>query len=290
MKKLKITVCIFFVFSCIIFGIYFFKTQLTKDSTPPTISFDKETLSISVKETEKELLKGVTALDKEDGNITDSVRISSMSHFISKGKRKITYVVFDKANNVTTATRDLTYIDYTPPRIYAKHPFRYTMEEMGKVNEMQGMTAKDCIDGDLTNQIRRIYSGNSYDTSENENITLTLQVNNSAGDVCSIPVEISIIDDNNDEEKSKYYPLLSEYIVYTKVGKVINPTTYLQGISYGDIEYSFAEAAKLGVQSNKITVKSNVDYNKPGVYTNEYTYKAKNGMEAITKQYVVVEE
>lgn len=287
MKKLKITVCIFFVFSCIIFGIYFFKTQLTKDSMPPTISFDKETLSISVKATEKELLKGVTALDKEDGNITDSIRISSMSHFISKGKRKITYIVFDKANNVTTATRELIYTDYISPRIYAKHPFRYTTEEIQKMNKMQGMTAEDCIDGDLTNQIRRIYSGNSYDTFGPEKIALTLQVNNSTGDVCSIPVEISVI---NDEEQDKYYPLLSEYIVYTKVGKPVSPTTYLKGIAYGNMEYSLAESAKLGVQSNKITVKSNVDYNKPGVYTNEYTYKAKSGVEAITKQYVVVEE
>lgn len=287
MKKLKITVCIFFVLSCIIFGIYFFKTQLTKDSTPPTISFDKETISISVKATEKDLLKGVTALDKEDGNITDSIRISSMSHFISKGKRKITYIVFDKSNNVTTATRELIYTDYISPRIYAKHPFRYTTEEMQKMNKMQGMTAEDCIDGNLTNQIRRVYSGNSYDTFGTEKIALTLQVNNSMGDVCSIPVEISVI---NDEEQDKYYPLLSEYIVYTKVGKPVSPTTYLKGISYGNMEYSLAEAAKLGVQSNKITVKSNVDYNKPGVYINEYTCKAKSGVETITKQYVVVEE
>ena len=57
---------------------------------------------------------------------------------------------------------------------------------------------------------------------------VTAQVSNSAGDVCSVSFEITITD--NEDESIKQYPALSEYIVYTTVGNMIDPMCYVVGL------------------------------------------------------------
>ena len=102
MRRLKIAVCLIFVASCVIFAGYTVKSKMLEDHTPPVITCKDKTVTLSVqtdqKKQKKALLKGVKAEDNRDGDLTSSVRIASMSHFIALGKRTITYVVFDKAN------------------------------------------------------------------------------------------------------------------------------------------------------------------------------------------------
>lgn len=109
MKRLKIAVCLMFVVSCAVFAGYNVKSKMIEDHTPPVITCDEDTVTLSVQTEQKEqqeaLLKGVKAEDNRDGNLTSSVRIASMSHFIAPGKRTISYVVFDKANHVGTLER-----------------------------------------------------------------------------------------------------------------------------------------------------------------------------------------
>jgi hypothetical protein len=147
--------------------------------------------------------------------------------------------------------------------------------------------AEDCLDGDITNQVRVLSENYYYDIQEGS-IDVTLQVNNNAGDVRAVPVEFRIIYHDNDEERKKEYPALSDYIVYTKVGKKIKPEKYLTGLMRGETEYKFDELGTVTKEDVKIT--SNVDYEKPGVYTVEFSYKAEGAGKAVTKLYVVVEE
>lgn len=290
MRRLRIAVCLIFVMSCAVFGTYMVKSRMVEDHTPPVITCDEDTITASVTAEDSELLKGVTAEDNKDGDITKSVRISSMSHFIEKGKRTITYIVFDKANQAGTLQRTLIYTDYTSPKIHITKPLRYSMSELEKANLLENVTAEDCLDGDLTNQLRTTLSDSFYSTQAGE-YAVTIQVSNSAGDVCSIPVSVMVTDNTDREESNKKYPMLSEYVAYTKVGEKIDPAAYLTGVERGGSEYTFAEDSEyLGVTSEDIDVQSNVDYSTPGVYTVDFSYTSEEEITAVTKLYVVVEE
>lgn len=290
MKKVRAIVIMFFLASCAIFSMYIFKMHMVEDNTPPEISCDSDEISVSVNAEDAEILQGVTAVDNRDGDITDSVTISSMSHFISKGRRTVTYIVFDKANQAGSIQRTLTYTDYTSPKIHLIKPLRYTPSEADKANLLEYMTAEDCLDGDITNQIRTTLSDSYYSLEPGE-YELMIQVSNSAGDVCAVPVNVEIVDSSDREENNKSYPMLSEYIVYTGVNQELDLDSYLSGIIQGTNEYTFEKDEKyLEITKEDITVTSHVDYSKEGVYTVEYTYEGKEAPAAVTKLYVVVEE
>lgn len=286
MRRLRGLICLVFVVSGIAAAVFFVKSKMVEDNTPPVITCEKEEIEISVEDDESALFEGIKAEDNRDGDLTDSVRIASMSHFIN-GKRNVTYAVFDKSNQVGTLQRTVTYSDYKSPRIYLKKPLRFLLNNSDEINFEDYFEAEDCLDGDISNQVRPIMDNNYYGVQEGT-FEVTLQVSNSAGDVCSVPVEMQIAYTDDEDEQEKEYPVLSKYIVYTKVGKKINEDKYLEGISHGNTEYSFEDS--MTVSKSDIKIKSKVDYDKAGVYTVEYSYKASGAPKAVTKLYVVVEE
>ena len=290
MKRLKIAVCLMFVVSCAVFAGYNVKSKMIEDHTPPVITCDEDTVTLSVQTEQKEqqeaLLKGV----KAEGNLTSSVRIASMSHFIAPGKRTISYVVFDKANHVGTLERTVQYSDYVPPKIHLTEPLRYTTTEVAKANLTENMTAEDCLDGDLTSQIRTSLNDNIYNVIAGT-YGVTAQVSNSAGDVCAVPLEITVTDATDRQEQAKEYPLLSEYIAYTTVNTPIDPMAYLKGLEINGAEYTYAnDGAMLAGTMERISVTSGVDYSQAGVYPIEYSYTADGAPTAVTKLYVVVQD
>ena len=301
MRRIRIAVCLIFLASCGIFGVYMFQTRMVEDHTPPVITCREDTISVSVEAQDEEILSGVTASDDKDGDITDSVRISSMSHFIEKGKRYVTYIVFDHANQAGTAQRTLLYTDYHSPRIHLTQPLRYSISQISSGDPKMELTAEDCLDGDLTNQIRTTLSSNYYELLPGD-YSVTVQVSNSAGDVCSVPMQVTLIDSTDREDGKKLYPMLEEYILYTQAGRELDLKAGLTGFIRGGQEYSFEEAEEyLGVTSGDIVVQSSVNYDQPGVYTVEYSCTTggtvnedstvqEDAFTAVTKLYVVVEE
>lgn len=293
MRRLKIAVCLIFVVSCAVFAGYTVKSKMIEDHTPPVITCDEDTVTLSVQtdqdEQQKALLKGVKAEDNRDGNLTSSVRIASMSHFIAPGKRTISYVVFDKANQVGTLERTVQYSDYVPPKVHLTAPLRYTTTEVAKANLTENMTAEDCLDGDLTSQIRTSLNDNIYNVAAGT-YGVTVQVSNSAGDVCAVPLELTVTDPTDRQEQAKVYPLLSEYIAYTTVNTPIDPMAYLKGLEINGTEYTYAnDGEMLAGTAERIVVTPGVDYSQAGVYPIEYSYTADGAPTAVTKLYVVVQ-
>lgn len=113
---------------------------------------------------------------------------------------------------------------------------------------------------------------------------VTAQVSNSAGDVCSVSFEITITD--NENESIKQYPALSEYIVYTTVGNMIDPMCYVVGLEQNGMITQYNEDPSV---MESISVNSKVDYNEPGVYPVEFSYTGDGIPTAVTKMFVVVE-
>lgn len=287
MRRLRITIVIVFVLSGIAFIGYNIADRVLSDHTPPVITSDSDTISVSVAAEESELFAGLTATDDKDGDLTDSIRISSMSNFTEPGKRTISYAVFDSSNQAATLTRNLEYTDYVPPKIYQTQPLRFSLNEMEDVSLAENMTAEDCIDGDLTKQIR-VNLGDTY-ISTAGSYTVTVQVSNSAGDTCSVPVDVTITDPSDPAEREKYYPVLSEYIAYTDVGVPIDPAAYLIGLERNGNQYLFdVDAAMIPAGREGVVIAGTVDYNTAGTYTLEYQFTTADGVTAVTKLAVVV--
>lgn len=290
MRKIRIMICAIFIIVFVIFVGYLLKIRQLEDHTPPVITCVEDTIKLSVFADDAELLKGVSAEDDKDGDITNSVRVSGMSHFTQKGKRNITYIVFDKANQAGTAERIVEYTDYTSPKIYLLKALRYSLNDPARTNVSTNMSAEDCLDGNITNQLR-VSLGDNYFNAEAGDYEIIVQVTNSAGDVRAIPLQVTFVDESNRDESKKYYPTLSEYIVYTNVDTRVNLSSYITGVQKGNAVYTFEDDAEyLNFTKNAVKIQHEIDYSVPGTYPVEYSYTTEEGIKAVTRLYVVVEE
>ena len=77
---------------------------LTQDRNGPVISFGDEEYDYTPDMTEDELLEGVKAMDAEDGDVSRSLRVESVTD-LDNGKVSVIYVAKDSVNNVTKRQR-----------------------------------------------------------------------------------------------------------------------------------------------------------------------------------------
>ncbi|WP_052448445.1 immunoglobulin-like domain-containing protein [Aeromonas allosaccharophila] len=120
-------------------------------------------------------LAGVTANDKEDGDLTGQIQVEGSVDSQRIGLYPLTYKVSDRDNNVTEQVRSV--------EVYSMKPVfsgvTDTTLELGTAfDPMTGVSAHDEEDGDLTAQIK--VSG-SVDSNKVGRYTLTYQVSDSAG-------------------------------------------------------------------------------------------------------------
>lgn len=80
---------------------------IQKDRTCPVISFDQgENIYYQEGMNESELLKGVTATDNRDGDVTERIVIEKIAE-TGENQVIVTYVVTDQSNNVGKAGRTI---------------------------------------------------------------------------------------------------------------------------------------------------------------------------------------
>lgn len=307
MRRLRIAVAGLFVLSLIAFIAFNIVDRITADHTPPTITSESDTVSVTLKpekDSDKEssdeesggepdddaaLYQGLTAEDNRDGDLTDSIRVASMSNFTEPGKREITYAVFDSSNNSATLTRTLEYTDYTSPQIQLSAPLRYTLGEMSDVSLTENMSVEDCLDGDITSQIRASYNDAVY-IQQAGDYPITVQVSNSAGDTCTVNLTVTVTDPSGENESQKYYPLLSQYIVYAKVGGSVDYDSLITGFEHNGTEYLFEEEDDdfMPGKRGDVDISGDVNFDKAGSYTVDYRFTPEDGVTATTKLVVVV--
>lgn len=246
------------------------------DRSTPEITFDSEVLEVSVAVTEEELLNGVTAADKKDGDVTDTVIIESISKMLGNQERIVTYAAFDKDNHVGKAQRKIRYTDYTPPRFSLDGPLEAGTMNAEMSDILAPLHASDCIDGDLTSQIVVTDTEITSMSADAMTAQYEVQVTNSCGDVTTLklPVRMQMNTSGSFAEIK-----LSEYLTYRKVGEAVDPAAFVVSASAGGVEYGAG-----GVQIN-----SNLDTSMPGVYTVTYTLNV-DGNSVSTDLVIVVEE
>lgn len=283
MRRTRIFSIIVFVAALAIFTLYKINTLRTGDHAGPRITMSEETLTVPSAATDQELLAGVKAEDKRDGDVTDSLIVESKSNFIEKGRRKITIAAFDSDNNVTKTSREIVYSDYRSPSFSLEAPLRFPLDTQDIISKL---SVQDVLDGTLTANIK--ISG-EYSIKEDEagEYPMMFTVSNSAGDVVNLPVTVEIYDPAEENKKPRLN--LSQYIAYTSAGVPLNPWDFVQSVVTGGTEYVRGEDGILydsqpnsgrereSVTPEEVEIIQNVDYNTAGVYEVVYRFTPENG-------------
>ena len=123
-------------------------------------------------------LAGVTATDKEDGDLTSQIKVTGKVDTAKEGNYPLTYSVTDSDGNETIAKRVITVekkeISNEKPQFFGVNNQTITVGE--SFDPLAGVTATDKEDGDLTGQIK--VTG-SVDTTKAGVYTLAYSVTDS---------------------------------------------------------------------------------------------------------------
>lgn len=289
MKRLRIIS--FIILLCAIASVAFIRVKHGQgiDNIKPTITMDKDSLVISVKDGEDVLLAGITAEDNKDGDVTESLTIDNISNF-QDGKRYVTIAAFDSSNNVSKVTREITYKDYRSPHFDITEPMVFHTSD---TKYLENVTANDIIDGDITGKIHfkdetEILSdtGGVYDA--------VLQVKNSTGDTASLPISIKVSSGNEDPKPSV---VLKHYVKYTKVNHKVDYRKLIDRVEFYNRKYKPVNGVGIGEKTISWDLlrvdDSEVNYSEPGMYTVKYKVTMEERDEDVvgtTDLIVIVEE
>ena len=275
MRTLKIILCIATALSVLAFALAIYYTQFYKDVVPPEIRMDADTVTVSVTDGDEALLRGVTAVDNRDGDISGTVLVDGVSQLTGPNSARVRYIVFDAAENSATASRTVVYSDYEAPRISVLRPLTYNV---GDTIALRGrVIARDCLEGNITSRIRL----SSQDLSNRSAgiYHLSIWVMNKLGDVSTVSLPVIV----REEDPEAPVVELTDYLVYLERGEEFDPRTYFQ-------TYSERADSLLHHTYEQLEVSGEVDTDTPGTY--EVTYSATNsaGLTSVAILTVVVEE
>lgn len=94
---------------CCVLGGGLFAVRGSLDRTAPEIKLPEGQAAYHREDTEEILLQGVTAVDNEDGDVTDSLKVENIFTDDANRVASVVYVAKDSNNNVTKATRQMTW-------------------------------------------------------------------------------------------------------------------------------------------------------------------------------------
>lgn len=218
MKILQNITIALFCAALLLYGGSELYNRICVDTTPPVLTCESDTVTIHLGDSTDVLLSGVTAHDKQDGDLTDEILIQGMTQLLGDNTARITYVVFDSANNMSTRTRTVVYADYEKPHFTLRRAPVYPIN--GPIALLDRLYATDVVDGDISSSIR-IVSQNVVPSEEGV-YSVTAQVTNSLGDSDTVSLKLVVSSSANELELE-----LSEYIVYLNNGASFDPDSYI---------------------------------------------------------------
>lgn len=267
-KKFLLTICLLIgLYALFIVGNKMFSKT---DNTAPVITITDEILTVSVKDKEKALLKGVSASDVEDGDLSSKVMIDSISEFDEKNYRTVTYVVFDNNDQIAKATRRIKYSDYKAPVFDINEPLIFFFISNNS-EFLKFVNASSNLDGNLSNKI--LVENDFYVDGKRE-------IKYSVTDSCGIKSTIILKADELSSLPSINFTL-KKYLIHVDKGTEIDPYNYIEKIEY----------LGMNLTSNieNISIQNNYDSTTEGMYEFIYRYSDETGEFGITKLVVIVE-
>ncbi len=273
MRILRIAAVVFFIAALALNILGNAKYRAQQDVTPPVISGDKEVLELTVAQGMNGLKQGLTATDKEDGDLTDKIIVSSTGYFVEKGTINVNYVVFDKGHNCGKFSRKVRFTDYESPRFSLLQPLVVPLNS--NVRPLSYITATDSLDGDVTGNIT-VVSGQVSNYSANV-YPVVVEVSNSYGDRVRVPFNVEVRSPKDVGPEI----ILSSYIIYIKKGTTFDPKSMVLSVR--------AQTTGEELDKENVFVPDNVYTDIPGCYPIRYVYDH-DGKEGRAYLTVVVEE
>ncbi|PGS49898.1 immunoglobulin-like domain-containing protein [Bacillus sp. AFS041924] len=160
---------------------------IVKDTTKPVINGVKD-VTINIGEI-FDTLKGVTAEDGLDGNLTDYIRVIGTIDNSRPNTSTLTYIVTDKSGNKTTLSRKITVIDNIKPVILGGTTKSIAINSI--FDPYNSVYAYDNVDNDLTENMK--VSG-TLDTKKRGEYTLTYTVSDKSGNTTAVIRKITVYD------------------------------------------------------------------------------------------------
>ncbi|WP_115753092.1 immunoglobulin-like domain-containing protein [Listeria kieliensis] len=226
---------------------------VVKANEAPVISASDRTIEVG---SYFDPMVGVNAVDPEDGNITHKVTYDSQVNVNAPGTYRVTYTVRDSAGKVGTKTITVTVVK--PNEVPVIHANDRTIEAGSYFDPMNGVTAIDPEDGNITHKV-------TYNSEVNTNVPgtyrVTYTVSDSAGKQAVKVIYVTV--------KKTTAGTVSPY-AYT-IG-----TGYVSGGYSGDIKQVALEVN--GVVYSKVNASS----------ASEFKYYAKDKISSMTDRVYVI--
>ncbi len=269
-KSLLVFLCSLLAVVTVLFLLYRWSEQEKSSNLRPMIDCPSYPLRVSVDALHDTALltSDVTARDKEDGDISSTIVVESISQFIEPGHCLINYVAFDSRNRVARATRHLYLTDYTSPTFEITDPLEFSYST--NFTPLSCIKAYDCIDGDVSNRIKMTMLNGDDDLGTIGAHNVEFSVTNSLGDVSKLSAEVVVYDRTYTELRLIPTIKLKQYLVYVEpntfidfMGDMVESIGVL-GESYSVAEYESRFGA-LEVDDGGF------DADEPGIYRVLYT-------------------
>ena len=254
---------IFFLLLTVTLTVFSRTQEKAAGGSAPVITSSLDPLTISCDYSKEDLLKGLTAYDAEDGYLTDRIIPGGLSSFKETGVSEIDYYVYDSNANCGSFERDIVFFDYSPPQVALSYPLVFYAKNASKSSLMNSISGNDCLDGDVKN-IKA--NSNDIDFSTPGDYTISVSLINSFGDTATYDLPVHII-------KKTYKGLeirLTENLTYIKSGTKFDPKDFVK-----EVELTQAEEL-IPREDWGISMQSNVDTSKAGVYEVQYLISKEN--------------
>lgn len=271
MRILRGISIVLFAVTLVVFSIFYIYQTKNHDDTKPEITIATDYIEVRCDATDEELLKGVSAVDEKDGDLTDKVVVESVSRFIKPGVCEVTYAVCDSNNHVAHATRRVGYSDYEPPKFKLTQSLCFSLYQHVNIGEC--IRAVDSIEGDISGNI--VVTSSDYTASVTGVFNIEMTVTNGKGDTSRLKLPLIM------EDRSLSAPVikLSDYLIYVDKNQPVDFRDYIVS-ALSKNEENLISA---------VEIDDNVNFKESGIYTVHYFVTDRNGARGHSVLNVVVE-
>ena len=269
MKKKGNILLVLLIIACVaVFYGYRTLDMMRTDNDAPVIYMDAQIPEVSVKDPKSALLQGISAEDKQDGDVTSSLVVEKVEMTDSDGTLNVSFAAFDRSGNVAKEKREAKYTDYESPKFVMRAPLLF--RNGAHFDVLQIVEAMDVIDGDIQHRVRAT-SMTDKSIDELGVHDVQFQVTNSLGDTVAyvLPVEVY------DPEPYDATLTLKNYLVYMEQGSTFSASAYLESFFFRGDEIDLRGNLPYGYS---LKTEGTVNTQVPGVYPVEYrvTYTIKH--------------
>ncbi len=178
------------------------KVTVIADEVPVIVAQDVE---VTIGSKKPNLLDGVTASDKEDGDLTEHLKMDdSAVRYDETGSYAVTYTVQDSFGHIVTKVIHVTVSPNKEPVIYASNR---TILLGSDFDPKEGVRATDFEDGDLTSAIE--VTENTVETNQIGTYYVTYQVEDHYHHVVQKRIKVEVID-KQEVEGTFYFDYLDK--------------------------------------------------------------------------------